>query len=121
MPADSVWIDAPALSFSWHHGWWLGCWIDSDGHSNRCRLWAYGLDKPIVYEGLYISCDTNSPVPANKLKVKVPPAKSADMWVGLNQSGGNAPAAFLQNGKYLVPVTAPHGCEDINKNFEFNN
>jgi hypothetical protein len=60
-------------------------------------------------------------VPANELKVKVPPAKSAYMWVALNQSGGDAPAAFLRDGKYLVPVTAPHGCEDLNRNFEFNN
>jgi hypothetical protein len=118
MPADSVWIDASALSFSWHCGWWFGCWIDSDGHSNRCRLWAYGSDKPIVYEGLYVSCDSNSPVPAGELKIKVPPDKSSHMWIGLNQSGEIAPAAFLQNGKNLVPVKAPNGCEDLKRNLE---
>jgi hypothetical protein len=73
MPRDSVWIHAPNLPFEWHHGWWFGCWIDSDGHSNRCRLWGGQGDKPIVFEGLYISCKDHSPVPASELKLKAPP------------------------------------------------
>jgi hypothetical protein len=109
MPRDSVWIHAPNLPFEWHHGWWFGCWIDSDGHSNRCRLWGGQGDKPIVFEGLYISCKDHSPVPASELKLKAPP-DSSQMWVG-----GPAPAAFLQNGDYLVPVVSPHGCEELTK------
>jgi hypothetical protein len=118
MPSDSVWIDAPTLPFSWHHGWWFGCWIDADGVSNRCRLLAARSDNLVVYEGLYVSCDSNSPVPANELKIKAP-VESMHMWVGINQSGDIAPAAFLQNGKFLVPVKAPHGCEVIKKNLAF--
>ena len=114
MPSDSVWIDAPALPFSWHHGWWFGCWIDSNGYSNRCRLWTEKAPQ-VVSEGLYVSCDTGSPVPADELRIKAP-VESMHMWVGLNQNGDIAPAAFLQNGKFLVPVRAPHGCEDLKKN-----
>jgi hypothetical protein len=112
MPADSVWIAAPNLPFSWHHGWWFGCWIDSDGYSNRCRLWAEGLD--VVYEGQYVSCDSNSPVPARELKIRAP-ADSMHMWVATNSNheGDIALAAFLGNGKFLVPVSSPDGCKRI--------
>jgi hypothetical protein len=114
MPRDSVWIHAPSLPFEWHHGWWFGCWIDADGRSNRCRLWGSGLDKPIVFEGQYISCKNQSPVSANELKLKVPPDSSA-MWVGTSTTEIHAPAAFLQNGDYLVPVTSARGCEGLIK------
>ncbi len=114
MPLDSIWIDAPAVPFGWHRGWWFGCWIDSDGHSNRCRFFD-GETPQVVYEGLYVSCDSGSPVPANELKIKAP-VESMHMWVGLNQNGDIAPAAFLQNGEFLVPVRSPHGCEELKKN-----
>lgn len=117
MPVDSVWIDAPALPFSWHHGWWFGCWIGSDGYSNQYRLWAAGSDN-LVYEGKYTSCDTNAPVLGKELKIKAP-VESMHMWVGINQSGDIAPAAFLRNGEFLVPVRAPHGCEDLKRNLAF--
>jgi hypothetical protein len=112
MPVGSIWIDAPNVPFSWHHGCWFGCWIDSDGHSDRCRLWGAGLETPIVFEGRYVSCETHSPVAADKLRLKAPP-DSMQMWVGVAPEEISAPAAFLQNGKLLVPLGAPHGCEEL--------
>jgi len=32
------------------------------------------------------------------------------MWVRVTSEGGLAPAVYLENGNYLVPVDAPHGC-----------
>lgn len=115
MPRDSVWIHAPSLPFEWHHGWWFGCWIDSDGRSNRCRLWRGGWDYTgVAFEGLYVSCANGSPVPASELKLRAPP-DSSQMWVGVSEPKSTAPAAFLQNGEYLVPVLSPHGCEELLK------
>ena len=114
MPKDSVWIHAPSLPFEWHHGWWFGCWIDSDGHSDRCRLWGAGLTNPIVYEGRYISCVDNLPVPASELKLNAP-QDSFQMWVHSDAGQPISPAAFLQNGKFLVPVEASQSCEQMNK------
>ena len=114
MPKDSVWIHAPNLPFEWHHGWWFGCWIESDGHSDRCRLWSEGLTDPIVYEGRYISCEDNSPVPLTQLKLKAP-QDSSKMWVRGISGQPTVPAAFLQNGKFLVPVEASQSCEELKK------
>ncbi len=116
MPADSVWIEAPTLPFSYKNGWWFGCWMDRDGKSNRCRLLSAGADGP-VYEGLYSSCDTKLPVPGNELHVIPPPTSSFDMWVG-NGHGINAPIALLANGKVLTPVEVPQGCEQYQKQFQ---
>jgi hypothetical protein len=110
IPRNSVWIDAPALPFSFYHGWWFGCWIDSDGKSNRCRLWSAGLQEPIVYEGLYVSCDSRTPVQRDELQLSSP-ADSMGMWVGNSERSIFAPAAFLTNGKVLVPVEALRDCE----------
>jgi hypothetical protein len=112
MPANSVWIDAPALPFVYYHGWWFGCWIDRDGKSNRCRLWGGGLQQPVVYEGLYVSCDTKLSVPVNELQL-IPPKDTMEMWVG--GSGISAPIALLSNGKVLRPVEVPDGCEQYQK------
>jgi hypothetical protein len=112
MPANSVWIYAPALPFSWHHGWWLGCWIDSDGRSNRCRLWA---PSGIVYEGRYISCESRSPVLGSELQLKAP-QDSTEMWVGVKTEAVVAPAVFLQNGKALIPIESAKGCEELIRN-----
>src|ERR1700692_4603049 len=67
MPRNSVWIDAPALPFSFYHGWWFGCWIDSDGKSNRCKLSSAGTT---TYEGLYVSCDSKAPVQRDTLTLR---------------------------------------------------
>ncbi len=54
-----------------------------------------------------------------RIRVELSATQRNDMWVGINQSGDIAPAAFLQNGKFLVPVRAPHGCEDLKKDLEY--
>ena len=109
MPANSVWIDAPAVPFGFYRGWWLGCWIDTDRTSNRCRLWASdGLQT--VYEGIYISCNDKLPVPADELQPKS--QKEID-WVGYSKGNIFAPAVYLQNGKVLVPSETPRACEEL--------
>lgn len=113
MPANSVWIEAPPVSFGYFRGWWFGCSIDRDGKSDRCRLWNGNLQQPIVYEGLYVSCETKLPVPANELQV-IPPRDSFYMWVG-DGKGINAPVALLANGKVLTPVEVSDGCEQFQK------
>jgi hypothetical protein len=112
MPADSVWIPAPTLPFSWHRGSWFGCWIDSDGHSNRCRLWNAGKENPLIFEGQYVSCQNHSPVPANELRLTVP-ANPVGLWVVFKSENQLVPAAALQNGEYLVPVDSERGCEQL--------
>ena len=111
MPRNSIWIDAPAVPFGFYHGWWFGCWIDSDGRSNRCRLWGSG-GLQTVYEGLYVSCDSKAPVQGNELQLSAP-ADSMGMWVGNSEPSIFAPAAFLANGEVLVPVEALHNCEKV--------
>ncbi len=109
MPRNSVWIDAPALPFSFYHGWWFGCWIDADHKSNRCRLWGSG-GLQTVYEGLYVPCDSKVPVQRDELQLSAP-ADSMGMWVGNSEHSIFAPAAFLANGKVLVPVEALSDCQ----------
>ncbi len=115
MPVNSIWIDAPNVPFGWHHGWWFGCGIGADGYSDYCLLWSAGQKNPIAFVGQYVSCQTHSSVPADELKLKAPP-DSAQMWVGVTSGEIIAPAAFLQNGDHLVPVDAPRGCEELQKN-----
>lgn len=109
MPSNSVWIDAPAVPFGFYRGWWLGCWIDSDGKSDKCELWGSGGLKT-VYEGICISCDTKLPVPVQELHLRAPD-ESANMWVGDSEGTIFAPAAFLTNGKILVPIQIPASCQ----------
>jgi hypothetical protein len=109
MPRNSVWIEAPALPFSFYHGWWFGCWIDSDGKSNRCKLSSAGTT---VYEGLYVSCDGKAPVQREELQLSAPP-DSMGMWVGTSERSIFAPAAFLKNGKVLVPIEDLSDCEKV--------
>jgi|ERR1700674_3291122 hypothetical protein len=111
MPRNSVWIDAPAVPFGFYHGWWFGCWIDSDHKSNRCKLWGSG-GLQTVYEGRYISCDEGSPVHADELQLTAP-KDSSEMWVGYSEGNVFAPAAFLRDGKILVPIEAPRACEEL--------
>ena len=111
MPPTSAWVDAPALPFGFYHGWWFGCWVDSDHKSNRCRLWGSG-GLQTVYEGLYVSCDQRSPVPADELQISAP-SDSSNMWVGYSEGHVFAPAAFLRNGKILVPIETPRACEEL--------
>jgi hypothetical protein len=115
MPTSSAWIDAPAVPFGFYRGWWFGCWIDSDGRSNRCRLWGPSLSEPIVYEGIYISCDSKLPVSVAELQPTAPPMGSFGMWVGDSAGKIFAPAAFLRNGKVLVPVQIPSVCDKFQR------
>jgi hypothetical protein len=69
-------------------------------------------EKATVHEGLYVSCEGNSSVPLSELKLR-PPSDSIQMWVGVTSEEGVAPAAFLENGKFLVPIESPHGCGEL--------
>jgi hypothetical protein len=115
-PADmraenTVWVKAP-LTFGSGQGWWLGCWIDSDQQSNRCRLYDRQVNPPIVYEGRYLVCEGQSPVPLNQLKIK-PPDDPRDMW--LRPDGV---AVVLQDGRLLVPTVDREDCAKIRANLE---
>ena len=111
MPRNSIWIEAPAVPFGFYRGWWLGCWIDSDHISNRCRFWSSG-GLGVVYEGRYISCDNKSPVRADELQLS---PQAEVNWVGYSQGDVFAPAVDLWNGKVLVPSAAPRACEELEK------
>ena len=78
MPKNSVWIDAPALPISWHHGWWFGCDMVSSGSANYCRL--IRGDGEQVYAGEYLPCSTDSAVAEANIHL-VPPADSSGMWL----------------------------------------
>ena len=70
MPQNAVWIDAPPLPISWHHGWWFGCDLAPSGTANYCRLvMANGKE---VYAGEYLPC------------------KSEDSTSGLHQGVGSS-------------------------------
>ncbi len=113
MPAAStVWVSAPAVPFGFYHGWWLGCWPDRDQQTNRCRLYAGGLNPPTVYEGRYVACEGKSPVPANQLKIK-PFIHSENMWLR-----PNGVAVILQDGGILVPMENHDDCAKIRERLE---
>jgi hypothetical protein len=112
MPRNSVWIEAPALPISWHHGWWFGCGISQSGQANYCRL--VGADDQQVYGGDYLSCASQSVVaPANL--VLIPPNQSAQMWLTDKRLPEMAPIAYLKNGDVLLPVAAIDRCEQVKK------
>src|SRR5215472_16680419 len=77
MPKNAVWINAPALPISWHHGWWFGCEMASSQTSNYCRL--VRNDGNEVYGGDYLPCRTSAAIPENEIHL-VPPRDSAEMW-----------------------------------------
>lgn len=106
MPANSIWIDAPPVPFGWYRGWWLGCWVDTDQQTNRCRLYDGNLRPAVVYEGKYVPCDGKSPVPQAELKLKAP-ADSTEMWLfpGI--------VVFLEDGRLLVPAENSGDCGKI--------
>jgi hypothetical protein len=109
MPAEStVWIKSP-LPFG---GWWLGCWVDSDQQSNRCRVFDRIVNPSIVYEGRYVACEGDSPVPLRQLKIKSP-RDSRDMW--LRPDGV---AVVLQDGRLLVPAEDRADCAKIRAQLE---
>jgi len=103
---NAIWIDAPAIPFAFYHGWWEGCWLDPDGQTDHCRLYAPGLDPPVVYEGRFMPCDSGEPVPASELMLR-PPHDSAHMW--------EFPRfiVFLRDGRVLVPIENVSDCSKI--------
>jgi len=109
MPANSVWIDAPSLPLSWHHGWSFGCGVSSSGTTNHCRLVLAG--GTTVYEDDYLSCRTRAPVSENALKLIPPPHGSFNMW--LFGEGSDGVAGFTQDSDILLPVGVIAKCDRV--------
>jgi hypothetical protein len=108
MPANSVWIDAPPLSLSWHHGWWFGCGVSTSGTTNHCRLVGNGQT---VYGGDYLSCRTHAAIPEQALKLIPPPHGSLDMWLFGEHADGVA--GYTKGGDILLPVAAMEECDAV--------
>jgi hypothetical protein len=108
MPTNSVWIDAPPLPLSWHHGWWLGCGVSASGATNYCRLVE---DGHTIEAGDYLSCRTRAAVPEQALKLIAPPGGSQDMWLFDLQLGGIV--AFTKDGAVLLPAGAMAKCDAV--------
>jgi len=110
VPQNAVWIDAPALPISWHHGWWFGCDTPSSGTANYCRLvMANGQD---VYAGAYLPCDGRSPVPTSKIDL-VPPPDNVGMWIVDKRLTGLVPIGALRDGDLLLPVAILDRCDEL--------
>ena len=85
MPVNSVWIEAPHLPISWHHGWWFGCGLSFSGAANYCRL--VEADGQQVYGGEYLPCSGSSPIGEASVRLVTPP-DSADMWLFGEETDG---------------------------------
>lgn len=105
MPVNSVWIDAPSLPLSWHHGWWFGCRVSESRRTNFCLLVSHGQSR---YQGDYLSCRTHAPISEKDLKL-IAPRNSMSMW--LDSSG--AVAGFTRDGDILLPVGMISKCEIV--------
>jgi len=108
MPVNSVWIDAPSLPISWHHGWWFGCGLSSSGNANYCRL--VEAEGPLVYASEYLPCSTRSPMDENNIHL-VPPPDGESMW--LFGEGSDGVVGFLANGDLLLPVPTIEKCGNV--------
>jgi hypothetical protein len=64
-----------------------------------------------VYEGIFMPCDANQPVPVRELTLR-PPQHSEDMWIYPGF------VAFLENGRILVPIEKLSDCTKIRSNLE---
>jgi hypothetical protein len=107
MPKNSVWIDAPGLPISWHHGWWFGCGLSSSGVSNYCRL--SGEDGEEIYAGEYLPCGGRSPVPESTIDL-VPSPSSVGMWIADKRLARLTPIGALRSGDILLPVATIDQC-----------
>jgi len=110
MPENSVWIDAPALPISWHHGWWFGCDVSSSGTTNYCQL--VDADGHTVSAGEYLPCGGKAPLPALNMHL-VPPPDSTGMWIADQRLDGLAPIGALRSGGILLPIAALDRCDKI--------
>lgn len=112
MPLSSIWIDAPAVPFGFYHGWWEGCWLESDQQANHCRLYLSAGNR-VVYEGRFMPCDAKSAIPTSEIKLK-PPSQSTDMWISPNPRF----VALLEDGRILVPLKDVSECPKIRQTLE---
>jgi len=108
MPKNSVWIDAPPLPLSWHHGWWFGCGISQSGSANYCRLVTAG-DKE-VYASDYLPCGSKAPLSQSSLQLVSPP-DTVNMWIVGAQDMGII--GLMKNGEILLPVGDLGQCDKI--------
>jgi hypothetical protein len=107
MPQNAVWIDAPALPISWHHGWWFGCEVARSGAANYCRLvMANGQE---VYAGEYLPCGSKTPLPASTNELVAP--HHGAIWIADKRLNTLAPVGALRNGDLLLPVLVLDRCE----------
>ena len=110
MPDNAVWIDAPALPISWHHGWWFGCDTPSSATANYCRLvMANGTE---VYAGEYLDCKDRSPVPISKINL-IPPPNQVGMWIADKRLSMLAPIGALREGDLLLPIAVLDRCDEL--------
>ena len=108
MPVNSIWIDAPSLPISWHHGWWFGCGLSSSGATNYCRL--VGADGQEIYAAEYLPCAGDSPIDETSVRLVAPP-HSTDMW--LFSEGHDDVVGFLADGDLLLPVAVRNKCGSV--------
>jgi hypothetical protein len=107
MPQNAVWIDAPALPISWHHGWWFGCDLAPSGTANYCRLvMANGAE---VYAGEYLPCESKVPFPVSTKELA--PPHNVEMWISDKRLKTLAPVGALENGDLLLPVDVLDRCD----------
>jgi len=108
MPQNSVWIDAPSLPISWHHGWWFGCDVAQSGTANYCRfVMANGEE---VYAGEYLPCESKTPLPLSTKELVAPPHSGA-LWIADQRLKALAPVGAMRNGDLLLPVAVLDRCE----------
>lgn len=110
MPQNAIWIDAPALPISWHHGWWFGCLMSSSGIANECRLVMPNGDE--VYAGEYLPCSSKSQLLSSEIEL-VPPPQKVGMWVADKRLTTLAPIGALRNGDLLLPAVVIDRCDEL--------
>ena len=108
MPQNAVWIDAPGLPISWHHGWWFGCDLAPSGATNYCRLVMANGEE--VYAGEYLPCANATRLPVSTRDLVAPPHSGA-IWIADKRLKTLAPVGVLRNGDLLLPLVVLDRCE----------
>jgi hypothetical protein len=108
MPQNAIWIDAPSLPISWHHGWWFGCETPPSGTANYCRL--VEPDGNQVYSGEYLPCGATSPVPISNIALVPPPD---EMWIADKRLKEMATIGALHGGDLLLPIAVLDRCDEL--------
>jgi hypothetical protein len=104
-----IWIDAPAIPMLWRRGWWLSCQLSEPENVDRCTL-ATGQTHEVVFAGVYVPCDGETPVAQSELRKLLSPKNSKYMWVENMPNHQLAAAVFLEGGQLLVPAAARSQC-----------